>query len=162
MAFYSSANTVTFTVTNVPINKDYNVSIMANSMAMNSTFLMMNEQNRTFIWYLQSSQKSITFPISPQPTPKILSNVAPLFTKTETTVPLLFGISMLLGQKINAFSIFQTVSMLYMINFIKLDASLNNITTIIKTIFIFQPTPFIKLVHNNSFPKINCSLVTCN
>lgn len=71
--------------------------------------------------------------------------MAPVFSNTDKSFPLVLLIIFFVGDKINAISVFQTVSLIYLINFIPLSQQYAEIKSVIKNIFIFQPQPFFKI-----------------
>jgi hypothetical protein len=71
--------------------------------------------------------------------------VAPVFTSTDKSLPVILLIVFFLGDKINALSIFQTVSLIYLINFMPLSSQYSDIKAVIRNIFIFQPQPIYRI-----------------
>ena len=61
-------------------------------------------------------------------------------------MPVLILMTFLLGNKINAFPFFQTVSLLYLTNFIAIPAAYKPLHSLIKQFFIFQPNNMFTLV----------------
>lgn len=69
---------------------------------------------------------------------------------------------MLVGHKINAFSFFQTASILYLITFINFDSHYQDISDIIRSLFTFQPSTLLNIVGTNSYfsyPSLDVSKI---
>jgi len=75
-----------------------------------------------------------------------MSTLSFAFTNTDITVPILLLFALLISQKIQAFSIFQTVSLIYLATFINVSSSYEDVLSLIRRVFIFQPTPVMQLV----------------
>jgi hypothetical protein len=120
-------------------------------------FLINNGKN-TFFWTVMADLQ-VQLPTSAQ---SIVRTISFAFTNTDKTVPILLLVTLLVGQKLQAFSIFQTASLIYLATFINLDSAYLDIQSLIRSIFILQPTPVLQLISSNSLAqvfKIDQSLV---
>ena len=99
------------------------------------------QRDSRFLWTLQEEiniRSSAEVAVGSQ---EIMASLSPVFSQSDKSVPVLTALVLLLGDKVSATSIFQTVSLLYLVNFMALDASYNSFRQVISAIFIFQPKP---------------------
>ncbi len=102
----------------------------------------MIDKNGQFLWVL-NEKLSLAAPMT---TAKVIEAMAPVFTDSDKSVPVILVIAFVLGDKINTFSIFQTVSLIYLINFMAIGEHFNSLRDVLSKIFIFQPKPLFRLM----------------
>ncbi len=92
-----------------------------------------------------------------------MTSIAPIFKQSDKSVPLILLIAFFLGDKINTLSLFQTVSLLYLVNFISIGQQYSSLVDLISKIFIFQPKPLFPVFGSQhswvTVPKIDAGMV---
>lgn len=161
--FEGQSRSLNIAVSGVSANNYYEVIAKANGNDP-SQLLLIGVEGRSFLWG-PSVNMSLTTPVAPQQA--VLQSIAPLLADTDKSMPAIMLVIFFLGDKINTLSLFQTVSLLYLINFMPIGEQYNPLLSAISQIFIFQPKPLIVLAgsHQDAWifiPAVNSTEIPYN
>lgn len=85
----------------------------------------------------------------------VIHSFKPIFSNSESTVPIIFLLGYFVGEKINALAIFQTSSLIYLTRFMKFNSNYSDIISLVTSIFLFSPTATLKVVGNQGYFELS-------